>query len=327
MGKKLSLAGALLVFVVMAFLAGVLVGGRRAADPTTLSSRSEKPREGIGAVQDSRIPTPASGQESSRLEHAAASGRGDELLSLPGREEDRSPRSKTVLKSEAPATAQDLVPLPAAGGVAFKVSGTVKLAGPVPAVKPNRAMGADPSCSALHPEPPPKEDLVVDPAGGVRWVFVYLKKGLEGRRFDPPAGAAMIDQVGCTYTPHVLGVMVGQTLNFRNSDPLLHNVHGIPFLNKEFNFGQTKGAVNGVRFVREEVPVKIQCNIHPFMTAWVGVVEHPFFAVTDAQGRYEIHDLPAGTYTIAGWHEKLTMADQEIVVQGAQTVNFTAVLK
>jgi plastocyanin len=206
----------------------------------------------------------------------------------------------------------------------FTVSGTLKFVGPVPEPKVNKAMNGDQACCALHPDKlPNKDDLVIDAAGGVRWAFVYIKKGLEGKQFDPPAEPVLIDQVGCTYTPHMAGAMVGQTVNFRNSDPLSHNVHGLPFSNKEFNFGQVKGSVNAVKFASQEVPVKVKCDIHPWMGSWIGVLEHPFFAVSDAEGKFEIKNLPPGNYVLGVWHEKLQAPDQNLVVQGAVKTAFT----
>ncbi|HLY75033.1 MAG TPA: hypothetical protein VKU80_13010, partial [Planctomycetota bacterium] len=168
----------------------------------------------------------------------------------------------------------------------FSVTGTVKLKGDVPAAKPNKRVMSDPVCAALHAGPPPLDNLVVDPSGGVKWAFVYVKKGLEGKSFEPPAAPVEINQQGCLYSPHVSGAMVGQTVNFKNSDKLLHNVHGMPFINKEFNIGQPEGALSGVRFNQAEVPTKITCNVHPWMACFVCVVDHPFFAVTDAQGKF-----------------------------------------
>src|SRR5690242_14594892 len=121
----------------------------------------------------------------------------------------------------------------------FTVSGTVKFDGPVPKSKPNKPLEGDPACTACHEKVPPKDDLVVAADGGVRWAFVTVKKGLEGKEFKPPAQPVLVDQVGCIYTPHVLGVMVGQPVTFRNSDKMMHNVNGTAaFANKGFNFAQ-----------------------------------------------------------------------------------------
>src|SRR5262249_37013994 len=136
------------------------------------------------------------------------------------------------------------------------------------------------------------------------------------------------DQTGCVYAPHVAGAMVEQKVKFRNSDDMMHNVHGLPFSNKEFNFGQVKGSENDVKFTTQEVPVKVVCNVHTgFMTAFVGVVDHPFFAVTDAAGKFEIKKLPPGKYTLGVWHERLTVPDQEIEVKGNHEVKLLGQLK
>jgi plastocyanin len=210
----------------------------------------------------------------------------------------------------------------ATGEETFTVSGTVKIEGPVPVAKPNKKLEGDLPCCALHPTTPPVDTLVVDPAGGVRWSFVYVKKGLEGKTFEPPQEPATIDQKGCIYTPHMVGIVTGQTLQFRNGDPMLHNVHPIPFANKEHNLGQVPGAVSSVKFTLAEVPVKVKCDVHPWMAAYVCVVDHPFFAVTDAAGKFEIKGLPAGTYTVGVWHEGLKFADQEVVVKANQKLEF-----
>jgi plastocyanin len=189
------------------------------------------------------------------------------------------------------------------------VSGTVKFNGPVPPLKVNKALANDPPCCALHEKPPAMENLVVDPNGGVRWAFVYVIAGLEGREFSAPKEAVTIDQKGCVYTPHVAGAQVGQQVSFRNTDPMLHNVHPIPFVNREYNFGQLQGTVSSVKFTMKEVPIKVVCNVHPWMTAFVCVVDHPYWAVTDAAGKFEIPGLPAGKYTIGIWHEGLETVD------------------
>lgn len=203
------------------------------------------------------------------------------------------------------------------------LGGTVKFGGPVPEPKANKAVMSDPACAACHPNgPPPKEDLLVDASGGVRWAIVYVKKGLEGKTFEPPAAAVVFDQVGCTYVPHVAGAMVGQKVTYKNSDPLLHNVKGLPFTNKEFNYGQVQGSQSDVKFTAAELPVKVVCNVHPFMSSFVGVFDHPFYAVTDAAGKFEIKNLPPGKYTLGVWHEKLKGNDLEIEVKEGTKADF-----
>jgi hypothetical protein len=215
-----------------------------------------------------------------------------------------------------------LLPLVPTQEKTVTVSGTVKLNGPVPKAKVNKALLADPACAGCQKGEPMKDDLVVDDSGGVRWAIVYVKKGLEGKKFDPPADAVVFDQVGCTYVPHVAGAMVGQKVTYKNSDPLLHNVKGLPFANKEFNYGQVQGSSNDVRFTAPELPVKVVCNVHPFMASFVGVFEHPFYAVTDAAGNFEIKNLPPGNYVIGVWHEKLQGAEQNIEAKEGLKMEF-----
>jgi len=188
-----------------------------------------------------------------------------------------------------------------------------------------------PECAQLHGGQTPKtEEALVDGKNRVKWAFVWISKGLEGRQFPVPAEKVVVDQVGCCYTPHVLGIQAGQTLVIRNSDPTLHNVHGLPFNNKEFNFAQpVKGQENEVQFTNPEVMVKVKCDVHPFMSTWAGVVEHPFFAVTDDAGKFAIKGLPPGKYTLSCWQESWATraekgCEQEIEVKAgeAKTVSF-----
>ena len=200
----------------------------------------------------------------------------------------------------------------------FTVGGTVKFDGPVPKPKANKMLEGDPPCASCHEKVPPKDDLVVAADGGVRWAFVYVKKGLEGKEFKPPAEPVLVDQVGCIYTPHVVGVMIGQPVTFRNSDKLMHNVNGTAaFANKGFNKAQLPGGTDTFTFANPEVAIRIACNVHPFMAMHIGVVDHPFFAVTDAAGKFEIKSLPPGTYTLRVWHEALQTTDKsnEIVLE------------
>ena len=219
------------------------------------------------------------------------------------------------------------LPLVPAQEKTITVRGTLKFGGPVPPPKVNKALMADPACAGCHQEPPLKDDLVVDASGGVRWAFVYVKKGHEGKEYNPPAEAVQIDQVGCIFTPHLAGAMVGQQVNFRNSDPMLHNIHGLPFANKPFNFAVIKGAERAVKMTQFEVPVKVACDVHPFMAMYVCVLEHPFYAVSDAAGTFELKNLPPGKYTVGVWHEKLQAPDQEIEVKEGAKLEFTLNLK
>lgn len=191
---------------------------------------------------------------------------------------------------------------PASG--AGVLSGTVKIKGEIPRPRKVR-MDEKPECAALHATPPIDDTLLADKEGNVQWAFVYVKKGAEGKK-GPEPPKAVIDQVGCVYKPHVLGVVTGQEIEIRNSDDFLHNIHALPMTgNKEFNIGQSQKGMKDTRtFTQHEIMVKVKCDIHGWMGAWVGVLEHSFFAVTDAKGRFEIKGLPPGKYTIEAWHER-----------------------
>lgn len=197
------------------------------------------------------------------------------------------------------------------------VTGTVTTA---VRIRPSTISGikGDPKCDCLHASTPKTENLVVGEGGGLKWALVRITKGLEGKSFTPPQEPVVLDQRGCVYAPHVVGVMVGQPVEFRNSDDMLHNVHGIPFDNKEFNLAQLKGAADRRTFPKPEI-FKVICNVHPWMGAHVGVFEHPYFAVTDAEGRFTIKGLPPGKYSLEVWHETLKASSAEITVAGKET--------
>jgi plastocyanin len=208
------------------------------------------------------------------------------------------------------------------------ISGVVTVKGDVKKRKKIK-MDADPKCAAMHAEPPLMEDIVVDDQGHVQWAFVYVKKGAEGQK---PATVvpAVINQTGCHYEPHVLGIVVGQELLVRNSDDLLHNIHALPFSNKEFNFGQpTKGLEEKKTFTTQEVMVKVKCDVHPWMGAWIGVVDHGFFAVTGADGKFIIPPgLKDGKYNVEVWHEGYKRVSADIDVKGGSgAANFDLVDK
>ncbi len=203
----------------------------------------------------------------------------------------------------------------------FSVTGTVKIKGEIPKRRKVR-MEATPQCAALHAEPPLGDEVVADAEGNVQWAFVYVKKGAEGKKGPAPA-PAVIDQKGCMYNPHVLGIVAGQDILIKNSDPTLHNIHALPFNNKEFNEGQPQQGMEMKKtFTNPEIMVKVKCDVHPWMGAWVGVLEHSFFAVTNEKGKFEIKGLPAGKYTVEVWHEKYKSVTKEIEVKAAATSDF-----
>ncbi|HEY7700088.1 MAG TPA: carboxypeptidase regulatory-like domain-containing protein, partial [Vicinamibacteria bacterium] len=163
------------------------------------------------------------------------------------------------------------------------------------------------------------EMVVVGEGNGLGNVFVYVKDGLAGRTFAPPEGSVTIEQQGCLYHPHVIGLRAGQTLRIVNGDETLHNIHAFAKQNKEFNIGQpVKGLVTERVFDVPEVMIPVRCDVHKWMNAYLGVVDHPFFAVTAPDGRFELAGLPAGSYVVEAWHEQyglrqtsLTLGDDE----------------
>ena len=186
-------------------------------------------------------------------------------------------------------------------------------------------MSADPSCSKLHDKPVTTRHFVVSSDGGFGDVFIYVKEGLSGKTFPAPAENRTLEQKGCFYTPYVLGVQANQPLRIVNADPTLHNVHALPKINKEFNFAQPmQNMVTEKKFEKPEVLVKFKCDVHPWMFAYVGVVDNPFYAVSAPDGTFKIANLPAGKYTIEAVHPKAGVQTQEITVgAGATQANFT----
>jgi plastocyanin len=211
-------------------------------------------------------------------------------------------------------------PPPAAGNV----TGRIHFAGTPPTPRTIR-MASDPNC-LRYGQTIESEVVVVGPDGGLQNVFVYVKDGLGDWSFPVPSAPAVLDQDGCRYEPRVLGVQVNQPLEIVNSDPTFHNVNARPRENTEFNFGQhTAGQRDTRTFTRQEVMVPFRCDVHGWMIAYVGVVPHPFFAVTGADGQFTLEGLPAGTYTIEAWHEQLGTQTQTVTVAEGESpvVQFT----
>jgi hypothetical protein len=206
--------------------------------------------------------------------------------------------------------------------ISAELSGKMTLKGTPP---PELPIPLDANCTKVQPQKITTRHYVVSPDGGLANVFVWVKQGVTGK-FDPPAKEAVLDQHGCEYVPYVQGMQTGQKLKILNSDPFLHNVNCQPTNNKAFNMAQVvKGQSNDRVFDKQEVMVKFKCDVHPWMYAYIGVVDHPFFCVTDKDGKFTIPNLPAGKYTVEALHLKSGTQTQEITVgaDDKKEINFT----
>ena len=226
-------------------------------------------------------------------------------------------------------TSAPAAPKPAAAPVdpatAGSISGTVKFDGPAPKAKTvNRAAYA--YCAGAHSSPVTDPEVLVGAGGALANVIVYVKDGLGNRTFDTPKDQVTLDQSGCQYSPHIVTMMAGQTLAVKNSDKTTHNIHPSPKNNREWNKSQPPGQPNLEEvFAREEVAIRVKCDVHPWMRSYIAVFKHPYYAVSGASGSFEIKNLPPGTYTLEAWHERFGTASQQVTVgaKEAKTLSFS----
>jgi plastocyanin len=254
-----------------------------------------------------------------------AIGCGDPSTSLgaPSRAESRDGGGKPPIQvAQATTTASGSTAAQPATGGSASIRGTIRFEGSAP--QPVKIkMDADPVCQQQHTSPVYSEEVVVNPNGTLKHVFVYVKEGVKGT-FPAPATPVTLNQTGCGYTPHVLGIQAGQPLEIVNSDPTLHNVNAKPTANQPFNVAQpVKGMKTKKSFAKPELGVKFKCNVHPWMSAYALVVEHPFFAVSDDAGSFAIAGLPTGTYVLEAWHEKYGTQTQTVSVSDGDTAAVT----
>jgi hypothetical protein len=202
------------------------------------------------------------------------------------------------------------------------IVGTISFAGTAPAPT-TISMLQDPVCTQSN-QNPVAEDLVVN-GDKLQNVFVYIKDGktadqknISGFSFDPPAAPAVLDQHGCHYVPHILGIQTKQTFEVTNSDATSHNINVQAAKNEKFNTGQGPSAPPiEKKFQRSEVLIPVKCNQHPWMKAYIGVMSTPFYAVSGKDGHFEIKGVPPGTYTVVAWHEKYPQGITQTVTVGA----------
>jgi hypothetical protein len=210
---------------------------------------------------------------------------------------------------------------PASGAI----QGTVKLDGAAPTRRPLQ-MNADPKCAAMHGgQPVLAEEVLVDAAGGLANVFVYVKNPPAGTH-PVPSAPVRLEQHGCLYTPRVQGILVEQKLEIVNGDDTLHNVRALAEKNRPFNLGQPPATAPRVKaFTVVEPALKFKCDVHPWMFAYLFVMDHPYFGVSAADGSFTIPDLPPGTYTLVAWHEKLGQREAQVTLGqgGAGSAAFT----
>jgi len=206
------------------------------------------------------------------------------------------------------------------------VAGRVVIDGAVPENPPIK-LTSDPYCARVHPTGATLESFVVA-NGGLENVFVYVKDGLSGYYFEVPTEPVKLDQAKCRYVPHVTGVRVRQPLEITNSDETLHTVHAQGQVNPAFNLSQPMQKITNTKtFDAREVMVPFKCNVHTWMLAYVGVLDHPYFAVTRDGGKFALEGVPAGTYTVEAWHEKLGTQTQSVTLGEKESKEITFTFK
>ncbi len=211
---------------------------------------------------------------------------------------------------------------PVDAATAGNISGSIAFEGDAPAMQAID-MEEEQVCADKHPSTPMTEDVVVNENGTLANVFVYVKEGLESLKFPTPSQSVLLDQDGCMYSPHVLGVMAGQDITIKNSDGLLHNINASPTENRGFNMSQPV-AMEGTRSFRvPEVMVPLRCDVHGWMTAYIGVVDNPFYAVSGSDGSFDLSTLPPGDYVLEAWHERYGTQTRNVTVVTGETATVT----
>jgi plastocyanin len=202
---------------------------------------------------------------------------------------------------------------------AGSVSGMVMFEGTAPRMRPIN-MAAEPTCARVHSTPATTEDVVVGTGGALQNIIVYLKGDFSKYSFPAVSTPVVLDQKGCLYSPHVLGVRAGAPLHVTNSDQTTHNIHPVPMVNREWNQSQPPGAPALMEsFAREEVAIQVKCNVHPWMKSYIAVLSHPYFQVTGADGKFNLTNVPPGTYTLVAWHESFGPMEQSVTIGASES--------
>ena len=205
------------------------------------------------------------------------------------------------------------------------ISGTVTLSGAPPLLKPID-MSANASCVQGNKSPVTLPMVITGENGALANVVIYVKSGLGNYRFDPPQDPVILAQKNCMYEPHVLAMMTQQPFEIQNNDPTMHNVHPMPKHNRQWSTSQPAGsAALKSSFTRTEFAMPVLCSIHPWMRSFVFVFDNPYFAVTAKTGKFEIANLPPGSYTIEAWQEHYGTQDQSVTIgpKESKAISFT----
>ncbi len=204
---------------------------------------------------------------------------------------------------------------------ASSITGSGTFDGDAPTL-PALAMDAEPECAAKHSGPVPAEMLVLGDGNTMGNIIVWVSDGLPAGNWAAPTTPVVLDQRGCIYVPHAMGIMVGQPYRILNSDGFLHNIHTLPEINRTFNRAMPATLTETTTtFGQPEAIFQIKCDVHPWMLAYIGVFDHPFFSVTSSDGTFTISGLPPGTYEITAWQERLGTQTASITVGDSDTTS------